>query len=261
VESSKAKTERILINNSKNKVKETWEYNKSTTYNHGKETFGSKFSWPPRHISCSFCKREFRTAQALGGHMNVHRRERARLNNRSIPCWDINLQHANFTRPNPNNFHPSTSTTTFTNQYHFPPSASPPTFSYSLPSSTTPDPSITACSSSAPPSADENIRIKSSSSIFLSPSSFGQSSSSKGLLENAKKSISTSLPLMETSLEVLGDQHQLKGFMHENCNDRHQYYCGNSNTKNIHGEIVRLDLEIGLCSEDDLDLELRLGFS
>ncbi|XP_024388201.1 uncharacterized protein [Physcomitrium patens] len=36
--------------------------------------------WPPRSYSCSFCHREFRTAQALGGHMNVHRRERAQAN-------------------------------------------------------------------------------------------------------------------------------------------------------------------------------------
>lgn len=36
-------------------------------------------SWPARNYVCSFCKREFRSAQALGGHMNVHRRDRARL--------------------------------------------------------------------------------------------------------------------------------------------------------------------------------------
>ncbi|CAL9187891.1 unnamed protein product [Musa hybrid cultivar] len=35
--------------------------------------------WPPRSYSCSFCGREFRSAQALGGHMNVHRRDRAML--------------------------------------------------------------------------------------------------------------------------------------------------------------------------------------
>ncbi|GMI80754.1 RABBIT EARS [Hibiscus trionum] len=35
--------------------------------------------WPPRSYSCSFCDREFRSAQALGGHMNVHRRDRARI--------------------------------------------------------------------------------------------------------------------------------------------------------------------------------------
>ncbi|CAM6103069.1 unnamed protein product [Calypogeia fissa] len=40
--------------------------------------------WPPRSYACSFCRREFRTAQALGGHMNVHRRERAQANNMAI---------------------------------------------------------------------------------------------------------------------------------------------------------------------------------
>ncbi|XP_074289584.1 uncharacterized protein LOC141614736 [Silene latifolia] len=35
--------------------------------------------WPPRSYECSFCKREFKSAQALGGHMNVHRRDRALL--------------------------------------------------------------------------------------------------------------------------------------------------------------------------------------
>ncbi|CAI9774846.1 unnamed protein product [Fraxinus pennsylvanica] len=37
------------------------------------------FVWPPRSYSCSFCNREFRSAQGLGGHMNVHRRDRAKL--------------------------------------------------------------------------------------------------------------------------------------------------------------------------------------
>lgn len=41
--------------------------------------------WPPRSYSCSFCQREFRSAQALGGHMNVHRRDRARLRQCSSP--------------------------------------------------------------------------------------------------------------------------------------------------------------------------------
>ncbi|CAO2819597.1 unnamed protein product [Amaranthus hypochondriacus] len=36
-------------------------------------------NWPPRSYTCTFCRREFRSAQALGGHMNVHRRDRARL--------------------------------------------------------------------------------------------------------------------------------------------------------------------------------------
>ncbi|KAI0527693.1 hypothetical protein KFK09_003298 [Dendrobium nobile] len=40
--------------------------------------------WPPRSYPCSFCGRDFRSAQALGGHMNVHRRDRARLKQSSI---------------------------------------------------------------------------------------------------------------------------------------------------------------------------------
>ncbi|KAI3713597.1 hypothetical protein L1987_72178 [Smallanthus sonchifolius] len=44
-------------------------------------------TWPPRSYTCTFCRREFRSAQALGGHMNVHRRDRARLH-----------------QPQPNNF-------------------------------------------------------------------------------------------------------------------------------------------------------------
>ncbi|XP_038905278.1 transcriptional regulator SUPERMAN-like [Benincasa hispida] len=36
-------------------------------------------TWPPRFYNCTFCGREFRSAQALGGHMNVHRRDRVRL--------------------------------------------------------------------------------------------------------------------------------------------------------------------------------------
>lgn len=46
-------------------------------------------SWPPpRSYSCTFCRREFRSAQALGGHMNVHRRDRARLR-QSSPVEDF----------------------------------------------------------------------------------------------------------------------------------------------------------------------------
>ncbi|KAF8695526.1 hypothetical protein HU200_037370 [Digitaria exilis] len=41
--------------------------------------------WPPRSYTCTFCQREFRSAQALGGHMNVHRRDRARLRHCTSP--------------------------------------------------------------------------------------------------------------------------------------------------------------------------------
>ncbi|XP_050230590.1 transcriptional regulator SUPERMAN-like [Mercurialis annua] len=42
-------------------------------------------TWPPRSYTCTFCRREFRSAQALGGHMNVHRRDRARLHQPTPP--------------------------------------------------------------------------------------------------------------------------------------------------------------------------------
>ncbi|GLJ22259.1 hypothetical protein SUGI_0418580 [Cryptomeria japonica] len=60
-------------------------------------------TWPPRSYSCNFCRREFRSAQALGGHMNVHRRDRAKL--RQSPPRSLNapdnhhLQSATFPSP------------------------------------------------------------------------------------------------------------------------------------------------------------------
>ncbi|KDP35683.1 hypothetical protein JCGZ_09121 [Jatropha curcas] len=49
--------------------------------------------WPPRSYSCSFCRREFRSAQALGGHMNVHRRDRARLKQSPGPNNELVNHH------------------------------------------------------------------------------------------------------------------------------------------------------------------------
>jgi C2H2-type zinc finger len=50
--------------------------------------------WPPRSYSCTFCQREFRSAQALGGHMNVHRRDRARLRQQQQQPNSSNNSHA-----------------------------------------------------------------------------------------------------------------------------------------------------------------------
>ncbi|GAB4830500.1 hypothetical protein Ancab_020211 [Ancistrocladus abbreviatus] len=41
--------------------------------------YTSDNQWPPRHYTCSFCRREFKSVVALGGHMNVHRRDRASI--------------------------------------------------------------------------------------------------------------------------------------------------------------------------------------
>lgn len=50
---------------------------------------GGSSTWPPRSYACTFCRKEFRSAQALGGHMNIHRRDRARL--RQGIAIDINI--------------------------------------------------------------------------------------------------------------------------------------------------------------------------
>lgn len=58
--------------------------------------------WPPRSYTCSFCRREFRSAQALGGHMNVHRRDRARLKQSSPPSdGEGGVPNGNNSAPNP----------------------------------------------------------------------------------------------------------------------------------------------------------------
>ncbi|CAM8978871.1 unnamed protein product [Rhodiola kirilowii] len=60
--------------------------------------------WPPRSYTCSFCRREFKSAQALGGHMNVHRRDRARLHQTQKSLMKISNR-------NPNPSYPSSSST------------------------------------------------------------------------------------------------------------------------------------------------------
>uniref|UniRef100_A0A0D9VB10 C2H2-type domain-containing protein n=1 Tax=Leersia perrieri TaxID=77586 RepID=A0A0D9VB10_9ORYZ len=63
-----------------------WQYNRS------------RCRWP-----CGFCKREFGSAQALGGHMNVHRRDRAILTlssqSHQQPPLPLLLPNLNFPPP------------------------------------------------------------------------------------------------------------------------------------------------------------------
>ncbi|KAL9997929.1 putative transcription factor C2H2 family [Helianthus debilis subsp. tardiflorus] len=104
-------------------------YKKSTVEsgredNNGEESFG-EFSWPPKSYTCSFCKREFRSAQALGGHMNVHRREKAKLR-------QVNPQrYLSFL--NPQNPNPNVLTCLSSNTSSFPTIPPPLTYSCCLP--------------------------------------------------------------------------------------------------------------------------------
>lgn len=50
-----------------------------------------------RSYTCTFCRRMFRSAQALGGHMNIHRRDRANL----LRCGQ-EPDNFIFTAPSPN---------------------------------------------------------------------------------------------------------------------------------------------------------------
>lgn len=63
-------------------------YSKSMERNHSVEKF-DQIKWTSedqisgsgqaKSYACTFCKRGFSNAQALGGHMNIHRRDRARI--------------------------------------------------------------------------------------------------------------------------------------------------------------------------------------
>ncbi|XP_024994821.1 transcriptional regulator SUPERMAN-like [Cynara cardunculus var. scolymus] len=56
-------------------------------------------TWPPRSYTCTFCRREFQSAQALGGHMNVHRRDRARLHQSQPHLKNPNLSSSSLLIP------------------------------------------------------------------------------------------------------------------------------------------------------------------
>lgn len=202
------------------RVKDSWNCN-SGSYG---EDCSDGFSWPPRSYTCSFCKREFRSAQALGGHMNVHRRDRARLRQSpppkdgQYPILNLNLN------PNPN-FPKS------------PSSSSPPTRLPPLTCTLTSLVSSPLSSSSSPSSASPNDQMKKwcVDSSLLNPLS-------PRVLDLSKRKTTPS-PF------GVGDY---RGFIQED-------EC--SGLKKT--EFVRLDLEIGLLSDlkEDLDLELRLGYS
>ncbi|XVF66527.1 hypothetical protein PTKIN_Ptkin10aG0043700 [Pterospermum kingtungense] len=179
------------------------------------EDYLAEFSWPPRSYTCSFCKREFRSAQALGGHMNVHRRDRARLRQSpprdqgQPPFLNLNLN------PNPNpNFSSSTLVST--------------PFSSSLPSllPSPPPPSAFPC---------EMKKWRLNGTLIDPLTSKGSDSTN-----------------MMGAKPFFG----VKEFKDYGCNNKFM-------KKNTEYVTLDLDLEIGMVSdcEKDLDLELRLGYS
>ncbi|KAE8662334.1 putative C2H2 and C2HC zinc fingers superfamily protein [Hibiscus syriacus] len=158
------------------------------------DDFLAGFSWPPRSYTCSFCKREFRSAQALGGHMNVHRRDRARL--KQSPPSDLH--------------------------------GHPPFLNLNL--NPNPNPNFTTTSSSSSSFPPPKWRVN---GTLIDPLASGSTDVVKG----ATKSV--------FGIKEVKDY----GKLMEKKSDHHQY--------------ATLDLEIGLVSDskEDLDLELRLGYS
>lgn len=189
-------------------------------------TWGS--SWPARNYGCSFCKREFRSAQALGGHMNVHRRDRARLRS-GTPLW----LHSESPKPNP----------TITNPP--PPTPNPPLLSLNYPPHRS---SLTFSASSSPSLASTGedgkplMLITSSSNLpLLTP----QSTEIKINYDNSRIDFGS----RNEELQDCAKEERLKGFKQKEDN--------NSNNNNN----ITLELGLGLLQhpKEQIDLELRLG--
>ena len=112
------------------------KHKEDNSFGFGEHTWGT--SWPARNYACSFCKREFKSAQALGGHMNVHRRDRARLRS-SLSSWVSDSSKPNPSiKPNNNPTHLSPSSPSHNSSPLYSPSLTLSSYSFS-PASTSGD--------------------------------------------------------------------------------------------------------------------------
>lgn len=177
---------------------------KEYTYYCGNELDdGLMCSWPPRYYTCNFCKRGFKSAQALGGHMNVHRKDRAK--------FLMTRHHSQQQSPSP----------------------SDDKYRYSLVTlNTNPNPNPNISSSLAPPPPPP-----SSSRKIFSHHSSGTGGSHEIMRKYWGKDVV--IPRLKSSNAA-----------------KDSFYMQDK-------EFVRLDLAIGLFKESkqDLDLELRLGYT
>lgn len=194
-------------------------------------------TWPPRSYTCSFCRREFRSAQALGGHMNVHRRDRARLHHhhhqpppaapasgRLIPPHhhhqDLLFLYHHF--PNPDNNVVATTPNTIT--------------------------TTSACC------GEESSSVSPSTLLSITP--FFPSSSSNNHLLSLSTSSSTTSPTTTPTTPSFDFQGLFLNSSHHHTKEE------------LVEEVQHLDLQVlqppassfaGGNAHDELDLELRLG--
>ncbi|WCJ28342.1 C2H2 and C2HC zinc fingers superfamily protein [Euphorbia peplus] len=223
--------------------------------------------WPPRSYSCSFCRREFRSAQALGGHMNVHRRDRARLKQSPppLPQHDPIQTHSNIFIPNtpPNSGFPYPNSLNHnqicTLVYSPNPSFDPPVIPSSSPPSKGP---ITPTNfdvkdlfpSFSSPRKDKEALPRSWADRYFNMVSDPVTDTRKnseilqysGCRQHDSEDIREEEGGIGCKRRRISTTSSLPFFLKSNLIDRHHH--------------VPLDVfEIGTCSIEELDLELRLG--
>ncbi|XP_051130560.1 zinc finger protein 11-like [Andrographis paniculata] len=199
--------------------------------------------WPPRSYSCSFCRREFRSAQALGGHMNVHRRDRARLkqssSSSSSPVLESDHHHLHrLRRPQISNPYSSEHIAAFL--YNTPLNSD-----YSTPLKSPPLRRVIRVSSSPPPvgNGDKGLKI----------SSFSEKIDRCFVVDSIKK------PSMDLNLVVCRKRANMESDRGE------EDSCKRRKIEGKDSGLDRYRLEevskscSGSISGEVLDLELRLG--
>lgn len=217
--------------------KEKWECEKCSCSEaqHGQSSCGL-IVWPPKNYNCSFCQREFRSAQALGGHMNVHRRDRARLRMLPPPL----RQYRN---PNPI---PSFATSSSSSSSSL---SSPPSNKLLLP---------------GPGPATYNPKPLVSASL----NSLSSSPSSTAFTNEEKKRLLEECP---QQINTLSCTLPAENYLRKKKTMRAAFGAGNSKGYAPNREIdvlrkkeklaMSLDLEMGLKeTKEAVDLELRLGY-
>ncbi|ONH93351.1 hypothetical protein PRUPE_8G228000 [Prunus persica] len=186
-------------------------------------------SWAAKNYACSFCKREFRSAQALGGHMNVHRRDRARLRLLPPSLSSEICPH----NPNPSSY--------------FSPSSS--SSSSSLSSSKGLPHNYSSCHSLLSPSLRALMSATSSTDGNKKP---------KFKYNSPQNHVPNLIPKKGKRGAVDHEAGEiLKGFAQKDLDDEFNKVDDLKKESNI----IRLDLDMGFFKDhkEEVDLELRLG--
>ncbi|KAF8006399.1 hypothetical protein BT93_K0642 [Corymbia citriodora subsp. variegata] len=196
-----------------------------------REVLSNGLLWTPKSYACSFCKKIFRSAQALGGHMNVHRRERARLKQLSSLIVEY---HPPPPSPNPNIVVASSSQSS---QSQLNPALLPP----AQPSSLSGNKPFSCAS---PPSVSSDLDYRERKKLGVNSANDGLPGSFPRLAsDDAGKKRS------RRSTGVTGVEEEAKAIPEKD------------KIIEVHGDLSKVELEIGLIKDPSrsLNLELRLG--